>query len=69
MSKAYVAHGERAFLVCAFDKRAPKAMKKVANLITELQQNDDWLMLIGLNTAYDDDGFYTVTATLSTTAR
>jgi hypothetical protein len=67
MSKAYVAHGERAILVVGYDKKPAKAMKRVANLITEMQQEDEWLMLLGLNTSYDEDGYYHVTATLSTT--
>ena len=68
MSKAYIATGEQAFLVIAFDKSAPKAMKKVAKKIAEIQSQDEWVMLIGLNTAYDEDGYYHVTATLSTAA-
>ena len=67
MSKAYIATGEQAFLVIAFDKSAPKAMKKVAKKIAKMQREDEWLMLIGLNTAYDDEGYYHVTATVSTT--
>lgn len=67
MSKAYIATGERAMMVIAYDKDAPTAMKKVAKKITKMQQDDEWLMLIGLNTAYDDEGYYHVTATVSTT--
>ena len=69
MSKqAYVAHGENAFLICAYDKKPAKAMKKIANLITELQQVNEWIMLIGINVAYDDEGYYNITATISTAA-
>lgn len=70
MSKgmAYVAHGERATLVIAYNKKPAKAMKMVANLITEMQQNDEWLMLSSLNVAYDEEGFYHITATVTTTA-
>jgi hypothetical protein len=68
MSKAYIAFGERATLVCAYDKSAPKALKKVAKKVAEMQQEDDWAMLTGINVAYDDDSYYHVTATVSTTA-
>ena len=66
MNKAYVATAEYAQLVCAFDKEASKAMKKVAKKIAEMQKDDEWLMLTSLNVGYDDEGFYHVTATVST---
>ena len=66
--KAYVATAEYAQLVCAFDKSPAKALKKVAKQIDQMAKNDDWLMLTGVNVGYDDEGFYHVTATVSTAA-
>lgn len=65
MSKAYIATSEQAQLVVAFDKNASKAMKKVAKKIDEMQDSDRWLMLTSLNVGYDDEGFYHITATVS----
>jgi hypothetical protein len=64
--KAYVATGEYAQLVCAFDKNPAKALKKAAKKIDELQNDNEYLMLTGVNINYDDEGFYYVTATVST---
>jgi hypothetical protein len=65
MSKAYVATSEYAQLVVAFDKNPSKAMKKVAKKIDQMQNSDEWLMLTSLNVGYDDEGFYHITATVS----
>lgn len=64
--KAYIATGEYAQLVCAFDKNPAKALKKVAKQIDQMGKSDDWLMLTGINVGYDDEGFYNITATVST---
>lgn len=67
MSKAYVAYSEQATLIIAFDKNPAKAMKKAAKKVAEMQQNDEWLMLSGVNVGYDDEGYYHITATVTTT--
>ena len=64
--KAYVATGEYAELVCGFDKNPAKALKIVAKKIGEMNKDNEWLMLTGVNINYDDEGFYYVTATVST---
>lgn len=66
--KAYVASGERAEIICAYDKNPAKALKKIAKLYEELAPFDEWLMLNSVNVYYDDEGFYNVSATVSTTA-
>lgn len=66
--KAYVAAGEKAQIICAYDKDAAKALKKIANLYKELSSIDEWTMLNSVNVYYDDEGFYNVSATVSTTA-
>lgn len=66
--KAYVATGEYAQLICAFDKNPAKALKKIAKKYDELASGDEWTMLTGVNIGYDDEGFYHVTATISTAA-
>lgn len=68
MSKnnAYVASGEYAFLVCAYSKTVKGAFKALGKKIDEV--SDENTMLIGINTYFDDDGYYHLTATLSTTA-
>lgn len=63
--KAYIATAEYAQLVCAFDKNPSKALKKIAKKIDEMQGNDEWFMLTSINVGYDDDGFYNITATVS----
>jgi hypothetical protein len=65
--KAYVATGEYAQLVCAYDKNPAKALKAVAKKIDNLQRDDEWLMLSGINVNYDDEGYYGITATVSST--
>jgi hypothetical protein len=68
MSKAYIATAERAQLVVSFDKNPAKAMKMVAKKIDKMQTSDEWLMLTSLNVGYDDEGFYHITATVSSVA-
>lgn len=65
--KAYVATGEYAQLVCAYDKNPAAALKKIAKRVEKMTLDDEWLMLSGVNIYYDDEGFYNVTATVSTT--
>ena len=65
--KAYVATGEYAQLVCAYDKNPAKALKAVARKVEKMLINDEWLMLSGVNVGYDDEGFYNVSATVTTT--
>ena len=66
--KAYIATGEYAQLICAFDKNPAKALKKIAKKYDEVAGGDEWTMLNSVNIGYDDEGFYHVTATISTTA-
>lgn len=65
--KAYVATGEYAQLVCAYDKNPAKALKAVARKVEKMLINDEWLMLSGVNVGYDDEGFYNISATVTTT--
>lgn len=64
--KAYVATGEYAQLICVSDRNPAKALKKIAKKYEELEDGG-WTMLTGVNIGYDDEGFYNVTATISTT--
>ena len=66
MSKAYLASGEYAQLVCAYDKNPAKALKKVSKFINGMQKGDSDIMLSGVNVSYDEEGFYHITATVST---
>lgn len=68
MSQAYVATAEAAQIICAFNKDAAKALHAIASLYDEMQDKDEWTMLSSVNVGYDDEGFYHVTATVSTTA-
>jgi hypothetical protein len=65
MSKAYIATAERAQILVAFHKNPSKAMKMIAKKINQMQSEDEWLMLSSLNVGYDDEGFYHITATVS----
>lgn len=67
MSKAYLATGEYAELICAYDKNPAKALKKAAKLIDRIVSCNENTMLSSVNVGYDDDGFYSITATISTT--
>ena len=67
MSKAYLATGEYAELICAYDKNPGKALKKAAKLIDRIVSCNENTMLTSVNVGYDDDGFYSITATISTT--
>ena len=66
--KAYIAYGEKAILVIAYDQNPSKAMRKVAKKIERMSASDEWLNLTGLNVSYDDEGYYHIIATVSTTA-
>lgn len=63
--KAYVATGEKVQLVCSYDKSASKALKSVAKKIDSMGNEDEWLMLNGINVSYDDDGYYGIVASVS----
>lgn len=65
--KAYVATGEYAQLVCAYDKNPAKALKAIARKVEKMTHGDEWAMLSGVNVGYDDEGFYNVSATVTTT--
>lgn len=67
--KAYVATGEYAQLVCAYDKNPAKALKAIARKVEKMTHLDEWAMLSGINIGYDDEGFYNITATISSTNR
>ena len=65
MSNAYLAYAERAQLVCAYDKNPAKALKKAAKLIDDMCETNENVMLTGVNVQFDDDGYYNITATVS----
>lgn len=67
MSRAYIATGEYAQLICAYDQSPVKALKKIAKLIDHMLYDNDALMLSSVNVHFDDDGYYNITATVSTT--
>ena len=66
--KAYVANGEKAHVVCAYDKIPAKALKAIAKKIDKMEREDEWLMLSCLNVNYDDEGYYGITAIVTTTS-
>lgn len=65
--KAYVATGEYAQLLCAYNKNPAKALKAIARKVEKMTVDNDSLMLSGVNICYDDEGFYNVSATVTTT--
>lgn len=67
MSKAYLATGEYSQLICAYDKDPAKALKKVAKFLGTVIKYEEDTMLTGVNVGYDDEGFYSITATISNT--
>lgn len=66
--KAYVATGEYAQVICAYDKSPAKALKAVAKKIDKMEREDEWLMLSSVNVNYDDEGYYGITAIVTTTS-
>ena len=64
-NKAYIAFGERPYVVCSFGDTPGKALKKMAKLIDKKVREDDSTIVLSLNSSYDDDGKFTATATLS----
>ena len=66
--KAYVATGEYAQVICAYDKSPAKALKAVAKKIDKMEREDEWLMLSSINVNYDDEGYYGITAIVTTTS-
>jgi hypothetical protein len=67
MNKAYVATGEHAQMICANHKNPSKALNKIGKLIEKLCFDDQNMMLSAINVGYDDDGYYNITAIVSTT--
>lgn len=65
--KAYIARSEQAQVVCAYDKAPAKALKAIAKKIDKMEREDEWLMLTSLNVNYDDEGYYGITAIVTTT--
>lgn len=65
--KAYIASAEHAQVVCAYDKIPAKALKAVAKKIDKMQREDEWMMLSSINVNYDDEGYYGITAIVTTT--
>jgi len=63
---AYIAYGENTTMVCSYDKRASKALKKAARVIDKIMSNDEYANLSAVNVYLDDDGYYQVTAITST---
>ena len=65
--KAYIAKSEHAQVICAYDKIPAKALKAVAKKIDKMEREDEWLMLSSINVNYDDEGYYGITAIVTTT--
>lgn len=68
MSKAYIASGEKALILCSYDKRAGKALRNIGKLVDEVMLVDQNMIVQGINVFLDDDGYYNINATLSTTS-
>jgi len=64
-SNVYIAHGEDAFIVCGYGNTHGSALKKVGKLIDDLVKENPDVLVLGLNSSYDEDGEFCVTATLS----
>jgi hypothetical protein len=67
MSKnnAYIAFGERPYVVCSYGDTPGKALKKMAKLIDKKVKEDDSTIVLSLNSSYDENGIFVATATLS----
>jgi|AntAceMinimDraft_12_1070368.scaffolds.fasta_scaffold03711_8 hypothetical protein len=65
-SNAYIAHGENAFLICGYGNTYGSALKKVGKLIDTTVKKNPEILVLGLNSSYDESGEFCVTATLST---
>jgi len=65
INKAYVAFGERPYVVCSYGDTPGKALKKMAKLIDKKVKEDDTTIVLSLNSSYDEDCVFVATATLS----
>lgn len=65
-SKSWVASGEDALLVCAYGPTPGKALKKIGKLIDSMLEQNNTLLLQGVNVTYDDDDVVIVNATVTT---
>jgi predicted glutamine amidotransferase len=64
-SGAYLALGERPFIICAYGDNPGSVLKKMARLINKKIKEDDTTTVLSLNSSYDEDGIFVATATLS----
>jgi len=63
---AYIVNGEKQIMVCSYDKRPGKAMKKAAKMVEKICREDEYANLLACNVSLADDGFYVVYAVVST---
>lgn len=63
---AYIAHGESTMMICSYDKRASRALKKAARAIDKVMFADQYANPVALNISFDDEGYYQVTAIIAT---
>jgi hypothetical protein len=64
-STAYIASGEAAFIVCGYGDTVGSALKKTGKLIDKLMVENPDVLVLSVNSAYDEDGTFCITATLS----
>lgn len=62
---AYIAYSERPVIICSYDKKPSKAIKKALKIIDSMCSKDESVSLLSLNVYMDDDCCYQVTAIVS----
>lgn len=62
---AYIAYSERPVIVCSYDKKASKAIKKALKIVDSMCREDQSASLLSLNVNMDDECYYQVTAIVS----
>lgn len=62
---AYTASGEFPILLCSYGRTPGKAMKEMGKLVDKYLKQDDSCLVLGMNSTYDDDGYFCMNATIS----
>ena len=62
---AYIAYSERPTIICSYDKKPNKAIKKAMKIVDKLCSENEHTSLLSLSVHMDDECYYQVTAIIS----
>jgi hypothetical protein len=64
-NNSYEASGESPIVLCAYGKTPGKAMKEMGKLVDRYIKKDESVLILGMNSSYDEDGFFCMNVTIS----